>query len=138
MNNPFLASANQQLSAAGSLLLQQPPEPKSLEASRLAVEMFLKAYLCIHHGFTEEKVRKYSHRLDDILKAVCMSAPNCELQQLTGHLSWFPAVDDRYAGKQYTGIELWRAYRTALFAGACVARSVSIRNLRHELGLVFS
>jgi hypothetical protein len=135
MKKPFLAGADQQLSAAASLLLIQPPEQKSIESSRMAVEMFLKAYLCIHHRFTEEQARKYSHRLDQALHAICSRAPTHELQRLTGNLGWFPNVGERYAGKEYTLAELWRAYRTALYAGACVARSVSTRNMRRDLAI---
>ena len=134
ITKPFLAGADQQLSAAVGLLLKQPPEPKAMESSRMAVEMFLKAYLCIHHGVTEEQARKnHSHRLDGALQAICALVPTCELHRLTGNLAFFPEVRERYVGKEYTGPELWRAYRTALYTGACVARSVSTRNLRREL-----
>jgi hypothetical protein len=101
MKKPFLASADQQLSAAASLLLKHPPEHKSMESSRLAVEMFLKAYLCIHHGFTEEQARKFSHRLDEALRAISDRTPASELQRLTGNLRWFPNVGERYAGNEY-------------------------------------
>jgi hypothetical protein len=136
ISKPFLASAHQQLSAATGLLLKQPAEPKAMESSRMAVEMFLKAYLCIHHGVTEDQARKnYSHNLDDALQAIHALAPACEIQRLSGHLAFFPAVGERYAGKEYTGSELWRAYRTALYTGACVMRSISTRNMRHDLGI---
>jgi hypothetical protein len=103
----------------------------------MAVEMFLKAYLCIHHSFTEGAARRYSHDLERSLTAILSLAPTSELQRLSGHLGVFPEVGERYVGKNYTKEELWQAYRSALYAGACVARSVSTRNMRAQLGIVF-
>lgn len=135
-NQPFLAAAVQQLSSVVSLLRELPPNHKAMESSRMAVEMFLKAYLVINHGFTERQASTLRHKLDELLKAILALAPTSELRHLNGHLA-FPEVGERYSGKLYTGNQLWQAYRTAIYVGACVARSMSTRNMRGEFGIIF-
>ncbi|MCE5306073.1 MAG: hypothetical protein LLG20_00365 [Acidobacteriales bacterium] len=138
-SKPFLVSATQQLSAAASLLLQRPAEGRAMEASRMAVEMFMKAYLCIHHGFTKEEAVAYKHRLGDLRNAIHSRDAQGEIAAITGqHLAIFPAaVGERYEGKEYGNVNLWHAYRVALYSGACVARIISNRRMRGELGIVF-
>lgn len=137
MHAPFLPSADQQLLASESLLLQRPAQPKSIESSRMAVEIFLKAYLCIHHGFTEAAARGFSHNLETALHAILSLAPASELQRLRGRFGVFPSVGERYEGKSYAGEQLWEAYSIALYTGASIARSISSRNMRGQFGLVF-
>ena len=136
---PFLVSAAQQLSAAASLLLQRPAECRAMEASRMAVEMSMKAYLCIQHGFTKEKAAAYKHRISDLRNVIHSLDAQGEIAAITGqHVTIFPAaVGERYEGKEYSSANLWHAYRVALYSGACVARIISNRRMRRELGITF-
>lgn len=131
----LLASAGQQLSAASSLLLERAPNPKAMESSRMAVEMFVKSFLCIHHGFDEKNARRLNHDLSDALRAVLERAPHSEFQRLGRRLAIFPPIGERYSGRAYSNEDLFEAYCTALAAGACVVRSISTRNLRTSLGV---
>ncbi len=54
----FIKSADKELRATVSLLLQDNPEVKAIESARMSVEMFLKAIVIIANSWDEDEIRK--------------------------------------------------------------------------------
>lgn len=127
----LLASGDQRLTATVSLLLQDRPNASSMEFSRMATEMFLKAYLAVKTGLTEEEAkRKIGHNLEEALTRCLSVDPRSELLIIKASLYVFPDVGDRYKGTdQPLGI-LWRAYEIAQFTGATICRCLTGRDAR--------
>jgi hypothetical protein len=130
----LLASGNQRLTATVTLLLQDRPNASSLESSRMATEVFLKAYLAVKSGLTEEEAkRKIGHDLDEALTRCVSIDPKSEFLTIKASLNVFPDVGDRYKGtNQPLGI-LWRAYEIAQFTATTICRSLTGRDVRGTL-----
>lgn len=130
----LFASGNQQLNATVTLLHEENPNPKAMESSRMATEMFLKAFLASKTGLTDEEARhKIGHNLEKALNMCLDVDKNSELQVIRSGLSLFPRIADRYKGTDKTPIELWHGYGTAQFTGTTVVRSLTGRDARKTL-----
>lgn len=129
----LFASANSQLDAAVSLLLEKRPNPKAMESARFATEMFLKAFIGFHRGLTENEARAIGHDLTRALDACLGVQPSSELAELRPRLPQFPAVGARYEGKGYSRWDLWFCYGTAQYAGSAVVRSLTDRHMRKQV-----
>jgi hypothetical protein len=126
----LFSSADQRLTATVSLLLLDPPNASSMESSRMATEMFLKAYLATTAGLTESEARRIGHNLDEALNRCLSANPNSDLQAIRSSLIVFPDVGDRYKGKDRPLGILWKAYETAQSVGTTICRSLTGRDVR--------
>jgi hypothetical protein len=130
----LFASGNQQLNATVTLLHEENPNPKAMESSRMATEMFLKAFLASKAGLTDEEARhKIGHNLEKALNMCLAVDKNSELQVIRSGLSLFPEIADRYKGTDKTPIELWHGYGIAQVTGTTVVRSLTGRDVRKTL-----
>ncbi len=129
----LFTSANQQLDATVSLLLEKFPNPKAMESARLATEIFLKSFIGFHRGITEQQAKEISHDLDRALRECLTIRPASELAGIGPKLAEFPSMGARYSAKQYQRRELWFAYGTAQFVGSALARSLTDRNMRKQV-----
>ncbi len=129
----LFASANQQLEATVSLLLEKVPNPKAMECARLAVEMFLKSFIGFQQGISERQAKEIGHDLGRALKECLSVRPSSELARLEPRLAEFPPVGARYQADHYQRYELWSAYGTAQFAGSALVRSITNRNMRKQM-----
>lgn len=130
----FIRSANKELQATVSLLLEENPKPKAIETARMAVEMFLKAILVIEDSWNENTLRKKINH--DLIKAIdyCVSVTGSkELQHLRSRMSFFPDIYERYQGKTRTTADLWQGYALAQVVGAIFTRMFSDRDTRPQL-----
>ncbi|PWT76536.1 MAG: hypothetical protein C5B59_06260 [Bacteroidetes bacterium] len=129
----LLSSADQRLTATVSLLLQNQPNSSCLESSRMATEMFLKAYLAVHSGLTENDAKRIGHDLNEALSRCVTATPSSELRTLVNDLNVFPDVGHRYQGSEEPQGILWKAYETAQYVGATVCRSFTGRDVRNSM-----
>jgi hypothetical protein len=131
----LLTSADQQLNATVTLLLEDRPNPKAMESARMATEMFLKAFVAAKAGLTEEEIKNtIGHNLVKALNKCLTVDAQSELQTIQQDLGVFPHIGDRYKGTAKASSDLWIAYRTAQFIGATVTRSLSGRDVRTTMG----
>lgn len=127
-------SGDQQLNATVTLLHEDNPNPKAMESSRMATEMFLKAYLATKAGLTEKGAKeKIGHSIEKALNMCLDVDKNSELQIIQPGLPVFPKIGDRYKGTDKTQMELWHAYGIAQFTGTTVVRSLTGRDSRKSL-----
>lgn len=130
----LLTSGDQRLTATVTLLLQDRPNASSIESCRMATEMFLKAYLAVRMGLTEEDAkRKIGHRLDEALTMCESIDPQSELLTIKANLNVFPDIGDRYKGTEPPLGILWRAYEIAQFTGTTICRALTSRDVRRTL-----
>jgi hypothetical protein len=66
----FIGAGKEQITQSAALLLGRRPNPKSAEAARFALEMFLKTYLITNANYDESAIVKYSHRIKDLLATI--------------------------------------------------------------------
>lgn len=129
----LLTSADQRLNATATLLTMDRPNASSLESSRMATEMFLKAYLAAISRLTEaEAKRDIGHNLEEALNRCLSANPQSELDALRKDLLVFPDVGNRYRGADPPLGILWKAYEVAQFTGATVCRSLTGRDSEHR------
>jgi hypothetical protein len=129
----LLLSADKELRSAVSLLLEKTPNPKALEASSLACEMFLKAYLAIHGRADEKAVTALRHDHRDALAACLAVRPSSELELFKDELHIFPSARQRYSGKAYATSLLWRGYDLAQYFATAIVRSMTDRDSRDQI-----
>ena len=107
----FIQSGNKELSGAIAMLLQNRPESKSIESCRMAIEMFLKAIIIEKAGWNENKLRKnIGHNLNTAAQKVIELTDRKELKKLLPEYDFFPAIHERYSGKDWEPKYLWKAY----------------------------
>ena len=131
----LIASGDKHLRSAISLLQQEKASSKSIDDSRMAVEIFQKAYLSIKDtSFTDNEARKLSHHLDKGLEQ-CINVGLAELSSVKNNLGIFPDIADRYSGEEKTFGELWNAYKIAQFIATTIVRDLTGRDSRSSFKL---
>lgn len=132
----MLVSADKELRSSVEILLSDRPTQKAAEAARLATEMFLKCFLAHHAGASAKSLRDdVRHRLDKALARCLKQLPQSDLRVLRGQFGHFPEIGDRYAVRERPLRDLWTCYSLAQFAGACVVRSVTDRDVRRSISV---
>jgi hypothetical protein len=129
----LLENADRELRASISQMLECPPNTKAAMSCRMAVEIFLKAFLVLKAGLSEAQIIAHSHNLNKLLASVRTIEPNSELLSIEASLSIFPEIQDRYTGNELSAVTLWESYCIALHIGAVVARSFTDRNIRSSV-----
>ncbi len=131
----LFGSGDRHLRAAISLLHQEKVSSKAIDDSRMAIEIFQKAYLSIKdRAFTDREARKISHHLDKGLDS-CVNLGLVELSSVKNDLKIFPDITGRYSGDEKTFGELWNAYKTAQFIAATIVRNLTGRDSRSSFRL---
>lgn len=123
-------SAHRELIAATAVLLERRPNPKALESSRMALEMFLKAFIAAHTGLSDKQARNLGHDLEAALQECVRIEPSSELQELAGQLKIFRPIGARYQALHIPAQDLWRGYAVTLFCAATIVRWLTGRDIR--------
>jgi len=130
----FIKSADKELRATASLLLQETPEVKAIESARMAVEMFLKAILIITNNWSEDQIRKkIGHDLAIAAQEAINSTQSQEIKAIEKYLSFYPEIHERYAGKDWKARELWKGYCIAQAVAVAFTRLHSDRDTRQQI-----
>ncbi len=130
----LIHAGDQQLQSSVSLLLERNPNPKAMESTRMATEMFMKAYLAREAGLTEATAKRpLGHNLESALDQILQFENGSELAALRADLLLFPPVEDRYQGGDKAAADLWRGYRTAQSVATTVVRKFSGRDCRGSI-----
>jgi hypothetical protein len=130
----FIKSADKELRATTSLLLQETPEVKAIESARMAVEMFLKAILIITNNWSEDQVRKkIGHNLAIAAQEAINSTQSQEIKAIEKYLSFYPEIHERYAGNDWKARELWKGYCIAQAVAAAFTRLHSDRDTKQQI-----
>ncbi len=129
----LLENADRELRAAVSQLLEKHPNSKAAMSSRMAVEMYLKAFLVYRANYTEPQVKAFRHRLADLIKECRKLAPAHDILKIDPDLTVFPAIHERYTGDEIPNPMLWAAYGIAQYTAASLVRGFTDRDTRPQL-----
>lgn len=129
----LLVNADRELKASISQLLEHHPNPKAAMSARMALEMYLKAFLVQRTGLAEAEVKAFSHRLSSLLAECRHIAPNHDIVKIESNLTVFPEIQERYTGGSLPPTALWAAYYIAQYSAASVIRSFTDRDTRAQL-----
>jgi HEPN domain-containing protein len=124
----FIAAGREHITQAASLLLDTRPNAKAAEASRFALEIFLKTFLVAKGGLSEKEIKDLRHDLQKLLTRCLEVDPQSELRHIESKLSLYPDVAARYRAEDMCPRDLWATYYTALTSGAVVMRPLSGRD----------
>lgn len=126
----LLKAGNDELRATVAQLLQHRLNSRAAMSSRMAVEIFLKAYLALQGHLDENLAREYGHRLNIIIRECLRLNPQHDYLQIEGKLAVFPEIRERYLEIEMPGSRLWEAYAIAQFVAAATIRSFTDRDIR--------
>lgn len=121
----LISAGYEELSSAASLLRKARPNPRAVMDSRMAIEMFLKAYAALNGLLTEKEAMKISHHLDLGLDKMIKISGLKYLDSIRAGLSIYPSVSDRYKAQTMSKPDLWKAFQLAQMVGAMVSRQFS-------------
>lgn len=128
-------SANKHLKACISLLAQNAANSKAIEEARMAIEIFLKAFVVMKDGITDAELRnQFRHHLDRLADH-CIAQGVVDLVPLRDRIVALPGVEERYRAVELSFGVLWNAYRLALSVGAALLRGLVDRDCRPGFGL---
>ncbi len=126
----FYSSGDKHLRAIKALLHQNKVSSKAVEDARMAVEMFLKAYVAHVDGVDERALKDtYRHGLEGLIDR-CESGGAIEIGELRSRILAFPEVSSRYNIQERAFGDLWSAYLLTLRSALAVLRPLSGRDLR--------
>lgn len=122
----LLIAADEHLKTAVCALLQSPPLGKMVQQSILAVEMYLKGFLCIKKSLTEKQLKNYGHKLDKLIDECLEIVPSSRLKHTKQSIvNLMPSVNERYVPSKDTPFKLWEIYRRTQFVAAEIMRLLS-------------
>lgn len=136
-------SADKHLRSTISLLNQEKANAKAIEDARMAVEIFLKAFLSVKENLTDQQLKdKFNHFLEKPIKHryithglfdSSITHGLNDLIPIKKKLTLFPSIESRYKATEWTLGELWTTYRLALQTGTTVLRNLTKRDTKGAL-----
>lgn len=129
----FLMSADQELRAATSILSQLRSDSRAILTCRMAVEIFLKAYIALKQGLTEHQAKSIGHNLNKGLDKFIQVSGYSHWEAVRPKLSIFPEIHDRYKEQDVTLERLWDGFTLAQSIGALIIREHTDRNTLEQV-----
>lgn len=129
----LLLSGDQELRAATSILKQHRPDSRAILSSRMALEIFFKAYIALKVGLTDNQARKIGHDLNKGLSKLIEVSGYDHWESLRPLLSVFPEIRERYSEQDFSQEQLWQAYSFAHSVGALIVRDFTDRNTLEQV-----
>jgi hypothetical protein len=129
----LLASGDQELRAATSILNQHRPDSRAILSCRMAVEIFFKSYIALKVGLTEKQAKTISHDLNEGLEKVIEASGYDQWEALRGKLSIFPTIGERYQKQEISLNQLWNGYEMAQFIGTIIIREHTDKNMLEQI-----
>lgn len=123
----LLSNADRELHSAICQLLWYHPNYKAAMSCRMALEVFLKAYLVAKAQWNENQLKKISHNLESLISE--SKKLGLELSSVTQYINVFPKIDARYTGEEINRRELWKTYAITQHTATTIIRSFTGRNI---------
>ena len=93
--------------------------------TRMALEMFFKAYAALKGLLTESEAKKIGHHLERGLTKMIYISGLGHLESVRPQLSIYPDISDRYKAQMILKSDLWKGFQLAQMMGAIVVRQFS-------------
>lgn len=118
----LLCAGYEELSTSVSLLLEHKPNKRSILNSRMALEMFIKSFIALKIGLSENEARRIGHDLKAAFNKFIEVSGYSHLMGIETKLNLFPNVNDRYRAQEANHSQLFEAYAIAQSIGTVLTR----------------
>lgn len=125
----LLMSGDQELRAAVNILGHSRPRPRSILTSRMAVEIFFKAYIALKRGLTERQARSIGHDLNRGFDEFIEVSGYDDSEIVRDTLAVFPQIRERYESQDISPQTLWDGFSLAQSLGSIIVREFTDRNI---------
>lgn len=129
----FLAAGDQELRSSVSLLKERRPNARAILTSRMATEMFLKAFIAFRAGLTDKEARALNHDLDACFDRFIEVSRYTHWAHVKNRLAVYPAIAARYEEQSHPPTALWEGFALAQSFGTVLAREMTGRNLLSQV-----
>lgn len=123
----WIKSADQELSAAIKILLDETNKSRAALSLRNAMENFLKGFISLKIGLTVSTAKKIGHNLNLALDQVISLSSDSSLNYLRDALNKFPKVEKRYNHLEYKSDELYEMLVTTQVLATFVIKDFSAK-----------
>lgn len=129
----LLLSGDQELRAAASILKQPRPDSRAILACRMAVEIFLKAFIALKVGLTEKQAIAIGHDLNKGFDRFIEASGFTHWEAIRSKLSIFPEIHERYKVQKAPLNLLWDGFSIAQSFGVATIRAHTDRNTLEQI-----
>lgn len=130
----LLNAGYEELFSATLLLLENIPNKRAILNCRMASEMFLKSFIALKVGLSDNQARSYSHNIKAAFDKVSEIADKKPPEELKDTLDIFPDINSRYQGyDDVNNNKIFQAYCIAQLLGAVIAREFTDRNIKAQI-----
>lgn len=129
----LLLSGDQELRAAISILKQPRPDSRAILNCRMAVEIFLKAFIALKVGLTENQAVAIGHNLNKGFDKFIEVSGFTHWKPVRDRLSIFPEVRARYEPQEVPLNLLWEGFTIAQSLGVTSIREHTDRNTLEQI-----
>ena len=129
----LLNAADQELRSTVSLLLERRPGARAILTARMATEMFIKSFLALSRGLSQEEAKSIGHDLETGLKELISASGLTNWQPIIDKLEVFPPIADRYREQSVSSSSLADAFAIAQSLGAVTTREFTNRRIIEQM-----
>lgn len=124
----LMAAGDQELRSAVAFLKERRPSSRAILPCRMAIEIFLKAYIALKEGLTEKQAKNFNHNLEKCFDRFVEVSGYSEWAQLKSKLKIFPPIQDRYSKQSVPMRAVWEGFAFAQSVGTMIVREKTGRN----------
>lgn len=124
----LMAAGDQELRSAVSVLKERRPDSRAILTCRMATELFLKAYIALKEGLTENQAKDLGHNLEKCFDLFVKVSGYSQWAQLKNKLSVFPPIHARYDEQAQPPSAVWQGFAFAQSIGTVIVREKTGRN----------
>jgi hypothetical protein len=129
----LLTAGHQELKSAVAQLKQRKPDPRAILNSRMALEIFLKAFIALKVGLTEKQAKDFGHDLEKLFDRFIDVSGYKHLQPLKQKLNVYPPIHSRYSEQTVSSASLWEGFSFAQSIGTIAIREHTDRNMLDQV-----
>lgn len=118
----LLLAGDKELRAAVSQLKENRPDSRAIMSCRLALEIFLKAYISLKVGLTENAAKNLSHNLERSFNRFIEVSGYDSLDCVKDKLNVYPKHSDRYKDVALPRNKLWQGFEFAQSIAVLIVR----------------
>ena len=129
----LLMAGDQELRSAVAMLKQNRPDSRAILSCRMAVEIFLKAFIALKIGLTEKEAKDLNHNLQKSFDRFIEVSGYNHWERVKEKLAIFPQIHERYNEQDMSLSTLWEGFSIAQSLGVLIVREHTDRNTIEQI-----
>lgn len=129
----LLRAGDQELRSAVAMLRQHRPDARAILPCRMAVEIFLKAFVALKAGLTEKEARDLGHNLQKSFDRFMAISGYTHWEKVKDKLALFPQIHERYSEQEMPLSRVWEGFTMAQSFGTLIIREYTDRNTTEQI-----